>query len=101
MNTVTKIDIFKIQQEIVCYDELEITKEIYPLTNEYDYFMEEFSDTEDLLTVNISNPIKRLLKFYKIKDFTPESFIELDYEDMTINQKNALDNFIIQIKTKQ
>jgi len=94
MEAVSKIDIFKAQQQIVCYNELEMTKEMYPLTSDYDFFMEEFSDTEDLLTVNVENPIKRIVKFYNIQDYTPESFTELNYQDMNENQKEILDQFI-------
>ena len=57
-------------------------------------FESTFMDTQDLLTVNVSQPIKRIMKFYKITDGIPESFTELDYDSMTAEQKSALDNFI-------
>jgi hypothetical protein len=94
MEAVSKIDTFKQQEQIVCYNEIEMTREIYPLTSDYDFFMEEFSDTEDLLTVNIENPIKRIVKFYAIQESIPSSFTELNYQDMNENQKEILDQFI-------
>jgi len=98
MENVTKIDI--IGTEIYAYNELDNTKEIYPLTKEYDFFMNEFSDTQELLTVNISDPIARIMKFYTIENSIPKSFVELDYADMTAEQKIIFDSFIEIIKTK-
>jgi hypothetical protein len=98
MENVTKIDI--IGTEIYAYDELDNTKEIYPLTKEYDFFMNEFSDTQELLTVNISDPIARIMKFYTIENSVPKSFVELDYIDMTREQKAIFDTFVEMIKSK-
>jgi hypothetical protein len=98
MENVTKIDI--IGEEIYAYNELDNTKEIYPLTSEYDFFMNEFSDTQDLLTVNISDPIARVMKFYTIENSVPKSFTELDYVDMTDEQKAIWDAFVTMIKSK-
>ena len=97
METVTKIDI--ISDNIYCYDELNNTREIYPLTSEYDFFMNEFSDTQELLSVNIYDPIPRVMKFYNIENSIPRSFIELDYVDMTDDQKTTWDTFVNLIKT--
>ena len=99
METVTKIDI--ISNNIYCYDELNNTREIYPLTSEYDFFIDEFSDTQELLTVNIYNPIPRVMKFYNTENSIPRSFTELDYVDMTENEKAIWDAFVDMIKTKQ
>ena len=96
MENVTKIDI--IEQQIVCYDEQTDERVIYPLVGE-DAFMNEFSDTQDLLTVNITDPLVRLIKFYAITESIPESFIILDYTDMTDEQKVIFDEFIIHIQT--
>jgi len=96
MENVTKIDI--IEQQIVCYDEETDEKVIYPLVC-VDAFMNEFSDTQDLLTVNINDPLARLIKFYEITESAPESFIILDYTDMTVEQKVIFDEFIIHIQT--
>jgi len=98
MESVTKIDIMGL--EIYAYDELTNTKEIYPLTAEYDFFMNEFSDTQELLSVNIYNPIPRIMKFYGIENSIPKSFIELDYVDMTTEQKADFDSFVAIIKSK-
>ena len=97
METVTKIDI--ISDNIYCYDELNNTREIYPLTSEYDFFMNEFSDTQELLSVNIYDPIPRVMKFFNIENSIPRSFIELDYVDMTDDQKTTWDTFVNLIKT--
>ena len=98
MENVTKIDI--ISTDIYAYDELTNTKEIYPLTAEYDFFMNEFSDTQELLTVNITDPIARIMKFYNIENSIPKSYTELDYADMTPEQKVDFDAFVELIKSK-
>jgi hypothetical protein len=98
METVTKIDI--IGTEIYAYNELTNERVDYPLTDEYDFFMNEFSDTQDLLTVNITDPIARIMKFYTIENSVPKSFTELDYVDMTEEQKVIFDTFVELIKNK-
>jgi hypothetical protein len=98
METVTKIDI--ISDNIYCYDELNNTREIYPLTSEYNFFINEFSDTQELLTVNITDPIARIMKFYTIENSIPKSFTELDYVDMIEEQKIIFNTFVDMIKTK-
>jgi hypothetical protein len=98
MENVTKIDIMI--DTIYCYDELTNERIDYPLTSDYDFFMNEFSDTQDLLTVNITDPIARIMKFYTIENSVPKSFIELDYIDMTEEQKIIFDSFVEMIKTK-
>jgi len=87
-----KIDI--VGQVIYKYNELQEQQTSTPLTSEYDTFINEFSDTQDLLSINVSQPIKRIMKFYAIKEGIPNSFEELDYLDMTSAQKVILDNFI-------
>ena len=64
------------------------------------FFMNEFSDTQELLTVNITDPIARIMKFYNIETSVPESYTELDYIDMTEEQKADFDAFVEMIKTK-
>lgn len=98
MESVTKIDIMGL--EIYAYDELTNTKEIYPLTAEYDFFMNEFSDTQELLSVNIYNPIPRIMKFYGIENSIPASFTELDYVDMNEQQQIDFNAFVELIKIK-
>lgn len=98
MKNVTKIDI--IADIIYCYDELNNQKVDYPLTSEYDFFMNEFSDTQDLLTVNITNPIARVMKFYKIDESVPKSVVEIDYLNMSEDQKIIFNSFVEMIKAK-
>jgi hypothetical protein len=98
METVTKIDI--ITDTIYCYDELTNERVDYPLTAEYDFFIDEFSDTQELLSVNIYNPIPRIMKFYGIENSVPKSFTELDYVDMTEEEKATWDAFVTIIKSK-
>ena len=50
-------------------------------------FESTFIDTQDLLTINVSQPIKRIMKFYNIQMGIPESTVELDYTSMTAEQK--------------
>lgn len=57
-------------------------------------FETTFMDTQDLLTINVSQPIKRIVKFYNIQMGIPESIVELDYDSMTAEHKATLDNFI-------
>ena len=98
MENVTKIDIMV--DTICCYNELTNEMISYPLTSEYDFFMNEFSDTQELLSVNIYNPIPRIMKFYTIENSIPKSFTELDYVDMTEEQKGIFDTFVELIKSK-
>ena len=98
MENVTKIDIM--METIHCYDELTNERIDYPLTSEYDFFMNEFSDSQDLLTVNISDPIARIMKFYNIENSIPKSSVELDYIEMSNEQKVIFDAFVQMIKTK-
>lgn len=99
MENVTKIDIMV--DTIYCYDELTNERVDYPLTSEYDFFMNEFSDTQELLTVNITDPIARVMKFYTIENSIPKSFTELNYVDMTVEQKADFDAFVTMIKSKK
>lgn len=97
MEDVTKIDI--IGQDIFCYNEDNGNREIYPLTEEYDFFMNIFSDTQDLLTVNITVPIPRVMKFYTIENSIPESFIEIDYADMVASDQIIFNDFVALIQS--
>ena len=97
MENVTKIDIMI--DTIYCYDEMTNERIDYPLTSDYDFFINEFSDTQELLTVNISDPIARIIKFYTIENSIPKSFTELDYIEMNKTQKVIFDSFVEMIKT--
>lgn len=98
MENVTKIDIMV--DTIYCYDEMTNERKDYPLTSEYDFFMNEFSDTQELLSVNIDNPIPRVMKFYNIENSVPKEFVELDYVDMNEEEKESFNAFITLIKSK-
>ena len=98
MENVTKIDIMI--DTIYCYDEMTNERIDYPLTSDYDFFINEFSDTQELLTVNISDPIARIMKFYTIENSIPKSFVELDYIEMNKTQKVIFDSFFEMIKSK-
>jgi len=92
---IEKIDI--VGQVIYRYNEEQEQQAFIPLTSEYDTFINEFSDTQDLLSINVSQPIKRIMKFYEIKEGIPNSFEELDYSEMTAPQKVILDDFINEV----
>jgi len=87
---IEKIDI--IGEQIFTYDENFNAIKTLPLTSDYQVFINEFSNTQNLLTVNISKPIKRIMNY----DDNGE-FIESDYDSMTKSQKTKTDNFITQI----
>lgn len=87
----SKIDIMN--GNIHCYYE-DRTQVIYAVDSTCNEFLNTFSDTQDLLGINISNPIKRIIKFYEIIDYIPKSSIELDYINMNSEQRSVLDVFI-------
>lgn len=90
-----KIDIIGLQ--IFTYDENFNAIKTLPLTSEYNAFIKEFSDKQDMLTVNISKPIKRIMKYYDTEKIADSSFVELDYDNMTDSQKSTTDSFINQV----
>jgi hypothetical protein len=57
-------------------------------------FESTFMDTQDILSINVTFPVKRIVKFYNVEMGIPESFTELDYDSMTAEQKSVLDGFI-------
>jgi hypothetical protein len=108
---ILKIDI--IGNSIYCYDK-NMEKKVHELNTEYSLetsfgsvstfpykeFVDRFSDRQDLLTVDISIPTKRLMKFYDIKDSIPGSFTEILYSNMNNADKLIVDNFINIIQSK-
>jgi len=51
-----------------------------------------------LFTFNLTNPIKRVVKFTKLNDLNQMAeFVEYLYSDMTEQQKTDFDNFILLI----
>lgn len=87
-----KFDIFKNNTTLFRQDENGVNQDDAVLNDTA--FLTAFSDTEDLLTVNVSQPIKRVMKFYNIDMGIPQTTVELDYDSMTAEQKGILDNFI-------
>lgn len=94
----TKIDI--IGGTVHCYNENSQEKISYKIDSSADEFLNRFSDNQDLLTINISNPIKRILRFYAITESIPKSVVELIYNDLSDEDKVLVDNFIKMIQSK-
>lgn len=94
---ITKIDV--INGDVLCTGETDVEFTQTPVDSSYDDMITAFSDTEQLLTINISEPIKRIMKFYNIKAGVPESFVELPYDDMSGGDQAVLDAFIIAATT--
>ena len=94
---VEKIDV--INEVIYVYDEnMELIKSI------------EFSTLEGLdltyldgcvlLTINISQPVKRVVKFTELQDLGVDAvFVETHYENMTEQQALDFDNFVLLINS--
>lgn len=93
---IEKIDI--IDNIVIRYDDM-ITIEVRPLEDMLPSFWNEFHTDEELLTINITNPFKRIVKFYGIINSIPTSIEELEYIDMTLEQKSILDEFIASLET--
>ena len=98
MKELEKIDIIGL--DIHCYTLDGSYLKLVNMASEFNDFTSLFSDTEDLLTINITDPIPRLIKFYEIKDSIPEEVILLNYSDMTEEQKLTWDSFVTSIKSK-
>ncbi len=96
--TIEKIDIM--EGTVYCYGEKPSDKLSFPLDDSCNALIKVFSDTEELLTINISSPIKRIMKFYKITESVPESYKELPYSDMTFAKKKVLDSFIESVQIR-
>lgn len=90
---ITKIDI--INGKVLCFDEEATTPPTITDENEAsNTLLETFGDTQDLLTINITNPVKRVMKFYNINGGQPESSEELPYSEMSEADKEVLDTYI-------
>lgn len=88
-----KIDI--INGVIYVYDEnMELIKSIE--LNVLSNLDLTFLDGSKLFTLNISNPVKRVIKFYELEGVdTKAIFEETLYENMTEKQVIDFDNFIM------
>lgn len=91
---IEKLDI--IDTSVYCYDEQ------YQLIKTLD--LSQFQDINftylegsKLFTLNITQPIKRVVKFTEINGIEISAeFIEYPYDGMTVEQKSDFDNFIQQ-----
>lgn len=93
----SRIDVIK--GEIIVFNETANTKKIINLDSSlYRIFIREFCDSTNLVSINISIPIKRVMKFYGIRESVPNSWIELPYSKMSSQDKNILDAFINHVK---
>lgn len=92
---IEKIDV--INEVIYIYDEnMEIIKsvELNALSNLDLTYLEGCK----LFTLNISQPVKRVIKFSKLEGiYTKAVFVETLYENMTEQEVLDFDNFIINI----
>jgi hypothetical protein len=94
---IEKIDI--IDTQVYCYnDQCELDK-----TLELSQFVGvdfTYLDGAKLFTFNITNPIKRVIKFTETNSLNSTAeFVEYPYEDMTTEQKIEFDSFVEQANT--
>lgn len=53
-----------------------------------------------LFTFNLNNPVKRVIKFTEVNDINVEAkYTEFVYDDMTKQQKQDFDNFVLLINS--
>lgn len=98
MENVTKIDV--IGKEIFCYNEITGERKIYKIDTTMEVFFNTFANGQDLLTINLINPIKRLIRFYNITDSVPAKIEEIPFANMTVLEKTIFDAFVNMIKLK-
>lgn len=91
-----KIDI--INGIIYIYDEqfkLTSQRELSQLNKDYNFLSGEYK----LITINLTKPTKRLIKFTQLNDLdTVALFTEYLYVEMSVSEKEELDDFINIIK---
>jgi len=92
-----KIDV--IETQVYCYNEqCELTKTLE--LSQFTGIDFSYLDGAKLFTFNISNPIKRVIKFTEINSLnTAAEFVEYPYADMTPEQKAEFDSFVEQANT--
>ena len=89
-----KIDV--IEQNVYCYN---LLGELIKLLTLNQFIGIDFSylDGSKLFTLNITQPIKRVVKFKELNDInTQAEFTEYSYEEMTTEQRSDFDNFVQQ-----
>ena len=91
---IEKLDI--IDQAVYCYDEqFNLVKSLE--LNQFQGVDFSYLQGAKLFTLNVSQPIKRVVKFSEINGLnTNAEFVEYPYSDMTAEQQAAFDNFIEQ-----
>lgn len=94
---VEKIDI--VGTSVCCYDEqMNYLKEIN--LNEFQNVDFGYLDGAKIFSINISNPIKRVVKFSEINNVDTDAvFVEYPYADMTTEQQADFDSFVQQAET--
>lgn len=94
---IEKIDI--IGKSVCCYDEqMNYIREIN--LDEFQNVDFSYLEGAKIFSININNPIKRVVKFSEINGLdTNAEFVEYPYSDMTDEQKADFDNFILQIES--
>lgn len=92
-----KIDV--IEQNVYCYDLL--GNLIKSLTlNQFVNIDFSYLDGSKLFTLNITQPIKRVVKFTELNDINVlAEFTEYPYVDMTSAQQSDFDSFVQQAET--
>jgi len=94
---IEKIDI--IDTQVYCYNEQFKLDKILELSQ---FVGVDFAYLEGskLFTFNISNPIKRVIKFTETNSLNATAeFVEYPYDDMTPEQKLEFDSFVEQANT--
>lgn len=91
---IEKLDI--IDTTVYCYDEQYALIKTLELS-QFQGVDFSYLDGAKLFTLNINQPIKRVVKFKELNDLnTTAEFVEYPYEDMTPEQQADFDNFVEQ-----
>lgn len=91
---IEKIDI--VGESVCLYDEqMEYVKEI--LLSDFQNVDFSYLEGAKIFTINITNPIKRVVKFSEINGLNSTAeFVEYPYTDMDDQQKADFDSFVAQ-----
>lgn len=94
---IEKIDI--VGESVCLYDEqMEYVKEI--LLSDFQNVDFSYLEGAKIFTINITNPIKRVVKFSEINGLNSNAeFVEYPYSEMTDEQKADFDSFVQQAET--
>jgi|688.fasta_scaffold1031416_2 broad specificity polyphosphatase/5'/3'-nucleotidase SurE len=95
---IEKIDI--INQTVYVYDDKFTLVKSLPLSDFTNINLPHY-DNSKLYTINITQPIKRVINFQEINGLnTTAQFTEYPYSDMTDEEKSDLDLFIQEVENK-